>query len=81
MKRMVLTEKATNPTYRKIVEAESCLQRLGIRISVEGNNLIFSVDDKDFALIDGESEYNTADFPREFDGTRFKLLGDREGVE
>ena len=74
MQYKVLSEKETNPTYRKVLEAERVLDELGITLEAAGNTMIVCVDGKSFALYDRESCDDVMNFPRMFDGIALRLL-------
>lgn len=80
MKRKFLIEDTKYPTYKKLADAESYLDKLGIQIETCGNQLFFNVDGQSYKLVDTDSEYNAIQFPRQIDCYRFQLC-EREEVE
>jgi len=74
----VLIEKETNPTYKKILEAEETLDRLGITLEAASNAMVVNVDGKRFVLYDREAADDVVNFPRMFDGIALRLICDSE---
>ena len=70
----VMAEKEDNKAYQKILEAEECLDRLGITLEAAGNTMIVNVGGKSFALFDRESSDDVVNFPRMFDNIALRLL-------
>jgi len=70
--------KTTSPQKQKLQQVEKLMDELGIVIENGGNNLIITIDDTVYRLIDLESPSFgiTTSFPRTFEHERLAIMGD-----